>query len=100
MALSEAATPGPWTLHEGPEYDGADGEVPIDGAWWVDHDGWIDLDDAGNYFTKSDAEFVAAARTLVPELLAALDRVTAERDCWIEAARCMDAEIERLRVTP
>lgn len=60
--LCDAASPGPWTAYgccvEGPS---------------------LNIYDEGGH-TEADAEFIAAARTAIPTLLAELAAVTAERD--------------------
>lgn len=66
-ALEAAATPGPWCVEtEDRHYE----NVYIGGEWLPDimSDGLMD---------RTDAEFIAHARTVVPALVAAVERVQA-----------------------
>jgi len=64
-ARVEAATPAPWTAHD-------------DGLVWPDRMG----DPVSGSEQLADAEFIAAARSDIPALLAALDEAQRERDDW------------------
>ena len=97
-ARAEAATPGPWEA----------------GIQWVYSDGQIYADDnrvpdvLGMEFADPDraedearrgqrnAEFIAAARTDVPTLLAEVKRLRAERDAAREALARVGALVEAL----
>lgn len=98
--IHEAATPGPW----GP-IDDCDGVAAMwdwrgmscpsgqgghggDGLVFATHEWDVGL-------RKEDIEFIAAARTLVPELSAALEQVTLERD----EARAGVAELRKTMAT-
>lgn len=64
--LAEAATPGPWTW-------AAHTAVDVE-AWAVfDARDWAVADNGDGF--KADAEFIAAARTTVPKLIAAVEAV-------------------------
>lgn len=72
-ALASAATPGPWEAGE-PNNWGDDDDIPQSGVMvngtpitWDDH--------SGDVFNPADAEFIAAARTAVPELIAEVRRL-------------------------
>ena len=83
--LADAATPGPWVVtkcepcakrgREDIQIWDEQGYIPI--AQWMDE---VDPD-AGE-----DAEFIAAARTAVPQLLGQLDQQEAELDSWMTRA--------------
>lgn len=80
-ARKDAATPGPW-------------DAPLLGGVWTDDDGggWITTD-----AEDANAEFIAHARTDIPDLLEAIDRL---RSMLIDAeteAQMQAAEVERLR---
>ena len=64
-ARANAATEGPWVcVLNGDESEVTYANAPIT---WDDH--------GGEVFTEGDAEFIAAARTTVPALLDALEKV-------------------------
>ena len=64
-ARANAATKGPWVcVLNGDESEVTYANAPIT---WDDH--------GGEVFTEGDAEFIAAARTTVPALLDALEKV-------------------------
>jgi hypothetical protein len=70
--LAERALPGPWTA--GPENGELAGDP--DDPWVVfGLSFWVSI---SSNDTKADAEFIAAARTAVPELLDALEAAEAE----------------------
>lgn len=80
-ARCDAATPGPWMVFEGayPYGEGYVIESPADlVAGNFDHE-------EGGIIRKEDAEFIAAARTDVPELLAEIERL---RGLGAVRARC------------
>lgn len=81
-ALADAATPGPWTL-----YDRGVG-------WEVSE--LPDVHD-GTTFNRPDAEFVAAARTAIPELLDDVEQLRAQRgDAFREIER-LEGQLDRVR---
>jgi len=71
-ALTEKATPGPWTLSGKPH-------PPLGGEEWTCEPGvWregSDYDDYGSHPDEDDAAFIVAARTALPEALDAIERV-------------------------
>lgn len=76
-ALAEGATGGPWEAAQG-----------ASGGWWVEQPNTaticdVDCDYSGH--PGADAEFIAAARTAVPALLADVERL--ERELAKERAR-------------
>ena len=80
-ARAEVATPGPWTIKRG----------GVRSSEWLldpDLDGWGHID------FEADAEFIAAARSDVPALVAEVRRLQAERD---EARAGYQAAVECLR---
>jgi glutathione S-transferase len=96
-----AATPGPW-LVDG-DYLPASIYASDSPDWKVRHQfrvvGMTDYEDGG-VVCREDAEFIAAARSDIPALLAEVDRLRAERDAAQFAVReLLDArgEIARLR---
>ncbi|MDM2418433.1 Bacteriophage protein [Mycobacteroides abscessus subsp. massiliense] len=75
-ASLEGVTPGPWRHEIGEEH----GETVHFVQWGVESSVGIFT---GNYGGAStDAEFIAAARQLVPELIAEVKRLEAERVHW------------------
>lgn len=78
-ALADAATPGPWEADHSEEDNSS---IKERGREW-----WDGLAFAGR---PDDAEFIAAARTAVPQLLDQLDQAEAELDSWM--ARAYEAE--------
>lgn len=71
--LTEAATPGPWTW-------AAHTTVDVE-AWAVfDPRDWAVADNGDGF--KADAEFIAAARSSVPKLIAAVEAALSEH--WSE----------------
>lgn len=119
-ALVEAATPGPWEAMQ----PWAEREPEISDTWWVwrtdakpyyggvlevctDDEGGspvklvpggigtAEITDGRNYAQeKADAEFIAAARTLVPRLLDALEEARAERDSFSEALVASERDLQ------
>jgi len=76
-ARTDAATAGPWSPRHvdlcAEDYDDHD-DFPEEGVWWIDHAGWVDLeDDSGLFATRDDAAFIAHARTDVPALVAEIE---------------------------
>ncbi len=79
-ALCDAATPGEWEAYSAPCCSDMGG-VSVSGP------GSSSVMQAcvgryGHPATLRDAEFIAAARTAVPALLAEVERLTKERDMW------------------
>ena len=72
--LADKATPGPWE-HRGDEIT----------ATHPDGSGWS----VGHTLDSEDAAFIAASRTLIPQLLAEVDRLTKERDEWRDACQAI-----------
>lgn len=71
-AIAAAATPGPWTTSS---------------AWSV-RSGRDELVAATSYYNhEADAEFIAAARTAIPALLAEIERLVSERGALRAALR-------------
>lgn len=69
-ALEAAATPGPWdVLRDGPSIE----DSVVDYSIWCEAIGDRLTSEVG----KADAEFIAHARTAVPALVAAVERVQA-----------------------
>lgn len=79
-ALAEAATPGPWCTDAWEIYQGSEYQPGI--SEWIGETcrGRIE----GLSQDKADAAFVAAARSAVPELLAEVERLRAERDAFCD----------------
>lgn len=71
--LADAAARGPWEVDDGGGYDFSVTQGP-DGDY-------IACD-----VTPRDAEFIAAARTAIPQLLDLLDQAEAELDSWMTRA--------------
>ena len=71
LALSEAATDGPWRTWVSASDSARDSAVET--AWTYDSDGDTNL--ITDYMTAPDAAFTAAARTLLPALAKALGDV-------------------------
>ena len=109
-ARCEAATPGPWSAYnanEGTEY------LP---AWEVANDAYHNppADEDAPWIAvhletgvRDDAEFIAAARSDVPDLLAALassraevERLTKERDQYAAAAWGQRRRVTKARRWP
>ena len=99
-ARVEAATPGPW--EQGMIGDSLINEVDYSASF-----GFIEvnaeLSDDGQYGV-ADATFIAASRQDIPDLLAEVERLSAERDMWHTDATKLDAlavkfeaELSRLR---
>jgi hypothetical protein len=101
-AAAEAATPGPW----GFRLCGTDADPHIEEVISLaePHPEWCENDPATcphgpsvlttdcNVYTKDhDARFIALARTAVPELLAEVERLSADRHIW-----CTDGEQREL----
>lgn len=83
-AAEQAATPGPWEV-DGPGPDmRRNEEDPDDEKEWRNHAAWVNTPDMvgtceGDYLRTQDADFCALAREAVPELLAEVERLLAER---------------------
>jgi chromosome segregation ATPase len=118
QALCDEATPGPWDPPDHPHIVNGDGEGRIfsDGDWWVGSP----IGDYGPVAAVGggpDSRFIAAARTALPALLAALDeaeaavkqalatadghreygeRVEAERDAARAESAALKVEVQRL----
>lgn len=95
--LANAATPGPWTV--APNGGGIYGPCPIVVAVTVGDD-----PEPVVFATNDDLDFIAAARTLVPALIAEVRRLTKERDAYdVKAQRLGEMlgdtmrEVEELR---
>jgi hypothetical protein len=73
LARADAATPGPWCTDAWEIYQGAEYEPGI--SWWI---GETCRGTSTPEQDRADASFVAAARTDVPELVAAVQLLTAE----------------------
>ena len=71
LALSEAASDGPWRVWVSASDSARDSAVET--AWTYDSDGDTNL--ITDYMTAPDAAFTAAARTLLPALAKALGDV-------------------------
>lgn len=90
--LCDAAAPGPWTLHDVNE---GTGTPP---AWHIANDAYHNPSDDGadafgtflDFGYREDAEFIAAARTAMPELIAEVRRLQAVADA-AKALRAADA---------
>lgn len=89
--LADNATPGPWDS----DRDVSDGQMVVFESRGEDGGPIVC---AGDDLEKADAEFIAAARTAVPELLDALTRSEAQSEVrrlqvayWQERARVMEA---------
>ena len=92
QALTDAATPGPWT-----SWRKIPGVVRIEtttGDALVYHD---PVDEDGQLITESDAEFITQARTLVPALIAELRETRAERDGYKARGRVYEGKVQTLR---
>jgi hypothetical protein len=79
----KAATPGPWIVGEAQCTDEVDDwEIPVRMDGLKTDLAVVPYHTSGFHFphaeAKADAEFIAAARTDVPDLLAEVDRLTAE----------------------
>ncbi|MFB7421589.1 hypothetical protein ACFC1L_44390, partial [Streptomyces sp. NPDC056210] len=87
---ANTATKGPWCTDSWEIYQGAEYVPGI--SFWIGETcrGTSDLEQ-----DRADAEFVAAARTDVPELVAEVQRLRAERHSTNEA---LDDAVEQLRV--
>ncbi|AXN53251.1 hypothetical protein PBI_HARLEY_91 [Mycobacterium phage Harley] len=96
-ALEALGDKGPWTI------DSEDGEPIIHEAHHYDStDEWYDVDGAnGGWVAHCEdlpvAEFIAQARSLVPELIAEVERKSAQLAEWRAQYDAIDAENERLR---
>lgn len=73
--LADAATAGPWTAHTY-RHEGMDGWGEISGGRILREDGKLLV--TNHVHKAADAEFIAAARSLVPALLDDLVRVSGE----------------------
>lgn len=74
-ALEAAATPGPWdVLRDGPSIE----DSAVDYSIWCEAIGDRLTSEVG----EADAEFIAHARTAVPALVAAVERVQAIAEHW------------------
>ena len=73
--LAEAATPGPWRHLHGDSPEGCPhGELEPNGCW----EGVYDTNEMNVEDSSGNCAFIAAARTAVPALCAALDEARAE----------------------
>jgi hypothetical protein len=80
LALANAATPGPWTVHEQHEcecdecWDGISNEATPGRPAHHDSafvpESLVVPDDEGDSMSRENATFIAASRTLVPQLVA------------------------------
>lgn len=78
-ALEAAATPGPWdVLRDGPSIE----DSAVDYSIWCEAIGDRLTSEVG----EADAEFIAHARTAVPALVAAVERVQALHFQYLPAA--------------
>ncbi len=91
-AREKAATPGPW-LRDGVYIRTSPHDVPL-ARTMVDEG-----DDCGEAYARPNAAFIAGARTDVPDLVAAVRRLTRERDDARAEAALMREAIEG-RTTP
>jgi len=82
LALSEAATDGPWRTWVSASDSARDSAVET--AWTYDSDGDTEL--ITDYMTRPDAAFIAAARTLLPALAKALGDVLDLMDDYDQAS--------------
>nr|BEK68813.1 hypothetical protein KPHV_60400 [Kitasatospora purpeofusca] len=94
QARCDAATDGPWTLHDALDGDGFPGhlwvvENPADGPG--DHHAMI------NIGTRDDAEFIARAREDVPALLARVSQLEAERALYVGVEPTIAEEMAELK---
>lgn len=87
-ARATAATPGPWCTDSWEIYQGAE---YVAGAEWIGETCRAGEMDDG----RADAEFVAAARTDVPALLAEIRRLKGQRKYLITQLAKRDAETGR-----
>lgn len=97
-ALADAATEGPW----GYTYDGS-GDYTVGLAKDPQGDGNTIASLYGPVETGTDAAFIAASRTAVPELVAEVERLTAllARPCCLDLAAKVDrlaADVKRLQL--
>lgn len=87
-AALEGVTEGPWVQVE----------TAAGGEWWVElpHRATICESHGGRDVNPYDAEFLAASRQLVPELVAEVERLRAEnerlRNTVVDAATCQHRE--------
>lgn len=91
-ARAEAATPGPWTTDGAEIYQGTKDDVPHF-AKWIGETCRADENDDG----KTDAQFIAHARTDVPTLLAEVNRLRIFADATDrrhEEIRAMFAKVD------
>ena len=72
--LCEAATPGPWRMSEDNALETVDCIIVVCAEWDYGDD------DSTLYVSNEDAEFIVAARQLVPELLDTLEAETKRAD--------------------
>ena len=105
--LADAATPGPWefdwdpeegdlTVRAGTARYGDNGRAPgsyVTTDMIIEHEEVWEDDGLDQY--ARDAEFIAAARDAIPQLLDALDQAEAERDWNWRSSR--HSKIERIR---
>jgi len=106
-AALEGVTEGPWraSLLDGIDYE--DGSSCIRGGVYPDERGSTPVFLTSGGIDRRDARFIAASRTLVPELLAEVEQLRDHRDAWKENAEHYEwsagevgrlkAEVERLR---
>ena len=75
-ARAEAATPGPWTVDEGPAL--ADPLLEGEGDWYRQIEGWTNTGWEWLCLSPEDAAFIAHAREDIPALVAEVERLQAE----------------------
>lgn len=98
-AALEGITEGPWRVHEAttsgyaPHYGVASGDRSYPDVAYA-HSDW---EGYGNGSRKADAEFIAAARTLVPELVAEVERLREHLKHAAALVMTQGSEISRLR---
>jgi len=90
--LTEAATPGPWVVEEFFDED--------DGTRFRGVRGWHDDGEEYLCLSDADANFVAAARTALPALLAENDRLRATLEAVGAAAAHTTDDLVPYRVGP
>lgn len=96
QALADAATPGPWvrreTLH-------GESRVAVQGFEFTRGIADVAADPAD--YGKSDAEFIAQARTLVPALLHRIrfqhDKAIRAQEFWESKIRGLERDVEQYR---
>lgn len=87
--LASGATPGPWTVEHGSDWDLDGRQVPQSSVSRADRVAITWDDHGGEVFAPADAEFIAAARTAVPALLDMLDQA----ETTLAAIKARDEEV-------